>query len=318
MSLIDQPGLYDLSASRYHSDPTIEPSLSASIGHILLAQSPAHARWAHPRLNPAHQDSEPTTMQDEGTALHAAILEQRSVVAVCDFDDWRGKEAQHARKLARETGKVPILRRRWEVIDSVALAARDALRAHEVGDVLATGHAEKVMVWQEKTPAGLIWCRSRVDWLRTTTAPIGFMWDLKTVGGSAEPGAWGKRLASEGLAMQAAFYLRGARALGLQPAGFRYIVVERDPPFGLSVCECSPELMAHAEQMAKAAITEFARHLHANDWPGYPAAVASIEAPPWVLMQWEERSLRAERLSKPKDFYMPSNPRVVQSGIPFA
>lgn len=319
---ITEPGLFELSARRYHADPTPEPSLSASIANTLLSQSPAHAQWAHPRLNPAWEEDEPTAEMDAGTALHAAILENRSVVAICDFDDWRSKASQEARRLARETGKVPILRRRWEVIDSVALAVRDALREHEIGDVFRKpGFAERVMIWREATAAGPVWCRSRVDWLPGTHAPLdggGHITDLKTTGGSAEPGAWGKKLANDGYALQAAFYLRGARTLGLKPAGFRFVVVEQKPPFGLSVCECAPDLMHFAEQQVKAALELWGQCLHADHWPSYPPRVAHVEAPSWAMLAWEERALRIERETKSRPFYMPVDARVVNSGAPFA
>jgi hypothetical protein len=318
---ITRPGLYEMPAARYHDDPCAEPSLSASVAHILLSQSPAHAREAHPRLNPEHEAGDPTAEMDEGTALHAAILESHSVVAVCEFDDWRTGSARQARQLARDTGKIPILAKRWKVVQKVAEAVRSQLPHHEVGDVLHSGFAERVMVWQEDTPAGPIWMRSRVDWLPGAVSPLdrpAHIYDLKTVGGSAEPGAWGKKMATEGYALQAALYLRGARALGLPALGFRFIVVERDPPYALSVCECAPDLMHFAEQRAAAAISLFGRCLHDNDWPGYPGRVAHVEAPAWAVMQWEERALREEREAKPKPFYMPSDPKVANAGSPFA
>ena len=318
MTDITAPGLYEMPAARYHADPVAVPSLSASIANVLLGQSPAHARHAHPRLNPEHQDSAPTAEQDEGTALHAAILEQRSVVEVIEADDWRGKAAQEARKAAREAGRVPVLARRAEVLDGVARAARDQLAAHEVGDVFAEGVAERVMIWREDTAAGPVWCRSRVDWLASIVAPIGCIYDLKTVGGSAEPGAWGKKLANDGYALQAAFYLRGAAALGLRPTGFRFVVVERDQPHGLSVCEMAPDMQHFAEMQVKAALELWGQCLHGDCWPSYAPRVASIEAPAWAMMQWEERSLRIEREVKAKPFYMPSDRRVVNSGAPFA
>ena len=319
MSGITEPGIYEMPASRYHADPVLVPSLSASISNVLLSQSPAHARWAHPRLNPAYEDGEPSAEMDAGTALHAAILEQRSVVAICEFEDWRTGGAREARRLAREEGKVPILAKRWAVIQRVAEAARANLAAHEIGDVFGRpGFPERVMVWREDTAAGPVWCRSRVDWLLSTVAPAGFIYDLKTTGSSAEPGAWGKRLANDGYAMQAAFYLRGARALALKPDGFRFVVVEQDPPFGLSVCECAPDLMHFAEMQVKAALELWGQCLHADRWPSYPSRVAHVEAPAWAMMQWEERALRIERETKAKPFYMPSDARVVNSGAPFA
>ena len=322
MTRITTPGFYAMPAAQYHADCCDKPSLSASVANVLLAQSPAHARHIHPRLNPALLPSVPTPEMDEGSALHALILERQSIVAVCDFEDWRSKDAKSARQLARGTGKVPILRRRWDVLQSVAGAVRDALAAHEVGDVFAApGFAEQVMCWREETPSGPIWCRSRVDWLPGQTKPLdggAHIYDLKTVGGSAEPGAWGRKLSSDGYGLQAAFYLRGARALGTKPSGFRFVVVERDPPHGLSVVECAPDLMHFAEMQAQAAINLFAHHLYSGEWPAYPPLVASVEALPWMTAQWEERSLRAESIAKRKPVYMPESAAVVKSGVPFA
>lgn len=317
-----EPGLHNIPAAEYHADPCPEPSLSASIANVLLAQSPAHARWSHPRLNPEHEETEPTTEMDVGTALHAAILENRSVVAVCDFDDWRKKEAQEARRMAREAGQVPILAKRWEVVQRVAEAARANLAAHEIGDVFGQpGFPERVMVWREDTAAGPVWCRSRVDWMPGALTPLDggqHIIDLKTTGGSAEPGAWGKKLSNDGYAMQAAFYLRGARALGLRPAGFRFVVVEQDPPFGLSVCECAPDLTHFAEQQVKAALELWGQCLHGDRWPSYPPHVAHVEAPAWAMQTWEERALRIEREVKQKPFYMPTDKRLANSGAPWA
>lgn len=315
-------GIYEMPATRYHRDPVAVPSLSASIANVLLSQSPAHARCAHPRLNPEHEEAEPSAEMDAGTALHAAILEQRSVVAICEFEDWRTGGAREARRLARESGKVPILAKRWKVIQQVAAAARAQLAAHEIGDVFdRAGFAEHVMIWSEDTDAGTVWCRARVDWMPGEGVPLdrgGHIIDLKTTGSSAEPGAWGKRLSNDGYAMQAAFYLRGARALGLQPDGFRFVVVEQDPPFGLSVCECAPDLMHFAEQQVKAALELWGQCLHEDRWPSYPPRVAHIEAPAWAMMQWEERALRIERETKAKPFYMPTDKRLANSGAPFA
>ena len=45
----------DISAEAYHADPAPEPSLSSSVAKILVNLSPAHARIAHPRLNPDYR-----------------------------------------------------------------------------------------------------------------------------------------------------------------------------------------------------------------------------------------------------------------------
>src|SRR3972149_4631152 len=54
----------------YIRDPAPEPSLSASVAHLLLTRSARHAWLAHPRLNPAWAP-EATEQTDLGTLAHA-------------------------------------------------------------------------------------------------------------------------------------------------------------------------------------------------------------------------------------------------------
>src|SRR5262245_50563917 len=78
MTMIDGPGIYDIPLAEYLADPCPAPSLSASIAHILLSQSPRHAWEAHPRLNP-HYEPEEAEAFDLGTAAHAYLLEGAEV-----------------------------------------------------------------------------------------------------------------------------------------------------------------------------------------------------------------------------------------------
>ena len=68
--MIDRPGIYELSAEEYHADPCPTPSLSSSIARTLLASSPHHAWWEHPRFNPGRVREEDEKF-DLGTAAHA-------------------------------------------------------------------------------------------------------------------------------------------------------------------------------------------------------------------------------------------------------
>src|SRR3990167_3196210 len=85
----------------YIRDPAPEPSLSASVAHLLLTRSARHAWLAHPRLNPAWAP-EATEQTDLGTLEHALLLEQDdSRLVVVEADDWRAKAARLARDEAR-------------------------------------------------------------------------------------------------------------------------------------------------------------------------------------------------------------------------
>ncbi|MBX9595682.1 MAG: PD-(D/E)XK nuclease-like domain-containing protein [Roseomonas sp.] len=288
-------GIHDLPAAVYHSDPALAPSLSNSIGHILLTRSPAHAKAAHPRLTPLDpdDDSEITSEQEEGTALHALILEGRDMMEVVAANDWRTKAAQEARQAARAAGRIPLLAKRAPSLHACAAAARAQLEQHlEAADCFTAGQAERTLLWEEATDHGPIWCRALVDWLPDD--PNGWIDDLKTVAVTAEPGAWGRKMTTEGYATQAAFYRRGAMRLGMNPRGFRFVVVERDPPFGLSVCAATPALEAWADDQVQQMIDTWGACLHRDHWPAYPPHIAWIDAPPWALMQAEERKMRGE------------------------
>lgn len=298
---ISEPGIYEMAEKEYHADPCATPSLSNSIGHTLLTCSPRHAWWAHPRLNPDFEVEESTPQQEEGTALHALILERKNLVEPVDAADWRSRDAQAMRKEIRAMRRIPVLSHRMVELSACASAVREQLRSHrEASDAFTAGRPEQVMIWTEDTPFGRIQCRALVDWLQDE--PDGWIDDLKTVGREAEPGIWGKQMVQSGYATQAAFYLRGARKLGRQPEGFRFVVVERDAPFGLSVCACSPDMMDLAERRVEQYITRFAQALHANSWPSYPPYVAHIEPKPWDLLEVGERTMREDYQQKERAF----------------
>lgn len=305
------PGVYTMPADEYHADPCPTPSLSASISHLLLQRSPMHARHAHPRLNPDWEPSVSTPEQDEGTALHALILERAEIVAALDFKDWRKAEAKDARAEAIREGRVPILARRWEELKPVAAAVRAQLDQHdEAADAFTAGQPEKVLAWVEETQFGPIWCRARPDWLGL------WMDDLKSVEGQhgAEPEAFARAMEKTGRAFTSAFYLRGAKALDLTVRGYRFVAIERNPPHALSVHACAPDLQELGRMQVEAAIHLWGQGLHRNQWPGYAPRIHWAAAPGYVLNTWAQKQPRDR---KPRQFNSGTAERVVQSGMPF-
>ena len=79
-------GMWRMSAERYHRDPTPGISLSASLAHVLLTQSAAHAAYKHPKLRPVDAEPEESRRMDLGTLAHALLLgEGRDIVSI---DSW--------------------------------------------------------------------------------------------------------------------------------------------------------------------------------------------------------------------------------------
>jgi hypothetical protein len=291
----------DLAAADYHADRTGgAPSLSSSIANILLNRSPLHAWTAHPRLNPNWQPDD-DSKYDVGTVAHSMLLEGTASVDVCDYTDWRTKDAREARDASRANGRTPLLAHQFEEVLGMCDAVADQLQRFDIDPVpLTGGKPEQTMVWQDAQTG--VWCRARIDWLHDDLSAID---DLKTTTRSAHPEAFAKNLYSYGCDVQAAFYLRGMRALhpdsvffddasgkalSVAPAvQWRWIVVETSPPYGLSVVEPGPAVLELADAKVDAALKLWAECLERNVWPGYPTKVATAELPAWEEARWLAR-----------------------------
>lgn len=281
---IDQPGVYDISPEAYLADPVIEPSLSASIAKILLAESPQHAWFAHPRLNPAFLRDE-EERYDIGTAAHRYILEGKSGFAVLDFPDWRTKASKEARDAARAEGKLPLLAHRWADVQAMAGAAERQLAAFEDAPRPFTdGRAEETLVWKE----GTVWLRTRLDWFHADHRLID---DLKTSAMSVNPDVWGRNLFNSGFDIQAALYRRGVKALFGIEAAFRFVCIENTAPYALSVIALDPAALAIADRKVTRAISIWGACLESGQWPGFPTRTCYIEMPAWVENEWLSREL---------------------------
>jgi hypothetical protein len=277
--MITAPGHYDgLPLASYVADPCPAPSLNAGVAAVLVEQSPAHARYAHPRLNPALVREESDAF-DVGNSFHAMVLERTEPFVVVQADNWKTKAAQAERTRIRAEGLIPLL-------------------PHQHGHLLAMAHAlshvglpqpgvpERTLVWQETET---VWCRARPDW---TSGPD--VLDLKTTSASAHPAEWSRTLFSTGAYLQEALIRRGWRRLyGHEPVSVRFLVIETTPPYGVSRIALDPEAQAAADQVLDGAIVTWARCLRDNVWPGYSERIAYVELPPWLKTKWADRAFYA-------------------------
>ncbi len=251
MGIITEPGLYpNLSSADYHADPVCQPSVSSGLLKVILNSSLAHARLAHPRLNPDYEREEKRAF-DLGHVAHQLILGDTNTIRVINPknhpnadgkipEGWTNKAMQEARKKAYKDNVVPLLPDELAQAEKMASAVRKQL--DDAGIHSFTKHAgdcEQSIFWQESG----VWCRARLDWKPATVYSFAHIFDdLKTTDGSANPEAWAARqMFSIGADIQAAFYRRGIRAtLGIEEPVFRFIVCEQNPPFAISIVEPSP------------------------------------------------------------------------------
>lgn len=277
-------GLHVMTAAEYHADPCPSPSLSSTLARVLLAQSSAHAWWAHPRLNPDFTPDE-DEKYDVGTAAHALLLEGGGAFEIVPAASWRTRDAKEHRAAALAAGKRPLLAHQWANVQEMVVAARHQLAAHEAPIPFTGGKPEQTLVWREDD----VWCRARLDWLHDGERRID---DYKTTTGTANPEAWSRTLFGAGYDVQAAFYLRGVRALFEVEATFRFVVQETAPPYALSVVSLMPEALDCAHRKVEYAIKVWRECMTTGQWPAYPTRTCYAEAPPWEIARWTEREAR--------------------------
>jgi len=283
--VITAPGHYDgLPLVEYLADPCPAPSLNATTAHVLIERSPMHARWQHPKLNPGYVREESEHF-DLGTAFHALCIEGLERFEVVDAADWKTKAAQTARGEIRARGNIPLLppqRHRLHEMHRAVLGS--GCYYSRLGGGLAV--PERTLVWTEATPrAGQVWCRARPDWVESDLVV-----DLKTTSASAHPAEWSRTLFSTGAHLQAAMIRRAWRRLYQCEPEILFLIVETEPPYGVSLMGLDPEAQHVADTLVDGAIVTWGRCLESGDWPGYTHRVAYAELPPWLKTKYEIRS----------------------------
>jgi hypothetical protein len=110
--------ILNVSEAAYHADPCGSPSLSQSIAHTLITQSPRHAWLEHPRLGGQQRVS--SKVMDEGSILHKLLLGAGAQFEMVVADDWRTKAAKEARDVIIAGGRIAILAHNFEKLMKAA------------------------------------------------------------------------------------------------------------------------------------------------------------------------------------------------------
>lgn len=294
--------IHQMRSDAYHADPAQAPSLSSSIGKILLDKSPYHAWLAHPKLNPDYKPEESSTF-DLGTAAHDLILEGGTPrICVIDPQEYRSKPTKaepegsipkgwtnnairEARDLARSNGLTPILPWDNAVIKAMKESAMHFVADSEIVGIFENGKPEQTLIWNEQG----VWCRARLDWLTTDRRVI---LDYKS-SASAEPGWFSRHIPSMGYDFQAAFYMRGLKACGHANAQFIFLAQEVEPPHACSLHAIDPALQEIADAKVRRAIDLWRECLTTARWPAYGGRVHWTVPAVWQVREHELELLEA-------------------------
>lgn len=288
--MIDHEGIYKITFSEYLSDPVINPSLSRSGIKELIFNSPAHAWFNNPRLNPDYEEKENGKF-DIGTAAHAMLFEGEDSIVVIDAEDWRTKIAKEARDKAREEGKNPLLPHQFaDVTMMVDVAKKQISECKElhIKELAEDGEAELTYIWQE----GDTWFRTRPDWISNDKK---LMLDYKTTGTSANPEDIGRHIVSMGYDIQEALYKRGASAIDKTAPKFVFLFQEDYYPYFCSFISLTPEFQEMGKQKVEYGKFLWEKCMATGQWEAYPHQVCHAEPPAWSLAYWE---LIAQRIGE--------------------
>jgi len=277
--------LLTIPAADYHAEkfaPDAPAHLSASIGKILIRQTPMHAWRAHSKLNPdyTHEDSETF---DIGSAAHDLLLEgSNAKICIVEADDWRTKAAKEAREEARSNGLRPILAKHNAALNRMVEAAKRFVSGSEVAGVFESGMPEKTVAWQE--PNG-VFCKSRLDWI---TDDRKLILDYKTTK-YISPEFCTSQIERMGYDFQESFYRRAnAKTGGVPNAQFVFLFQSTSAPYDCLLAACAPSVQEIADYDVASAIAIWGECMESGKWPGYGGRIHYAEASNYKMRQHED------------------------------
>jgi len=268
MTVVTEPGIYEIPEGEYHADKALAPELGRS-----LSVSGAKKILTCPALFAYERDhgQAPRDAFEFGTVAHTLILGKGGDIAVIAADDWRSKSARDERDAARVDGLTPILHTEYAKANAVA----DAVHAHPVAAaILEQGEAEKSLYWQDAETS--VTRRGRTDWLRDNAIV-----DVKTCA-DASPAGFAKACGTFGYDMQAAWYTDGVEALTGERLPFLFIAVEKTAPHLVAVYQLDDFALERGANRNREALRIYAECESSGVWPGYSTDIETLSLPRWA------------------------------------
>ena len=234
--------------------------------------------------SPAHSliPTETTKEMEFGSALHAMIFEKDVFEATYVFTNRTFRSnADKAWKAAQEAeGRVVLKRDDEERLISMAKSLTSCRSTMELleGD----GEAEICGYWYDPFFPEVL-CKLRIDWLKKTgPGSPAVCVDLKTTK-DARQGPFIRSAYNFGYHIQAAHYSYGLTQITrLEHQDFFFVVIEKDPPFGINVFQADPEFIQLGQIECQRGIRIFAECLKTKTWPAYPDQTLALPLPNYV------------------------------------
>jgi exodeoxyribonuclease VIII len=229
----------------------------------------------HILTSPAHYQAYINTPSEEtkalrfGTFVHSAVLEPHTIDDLyvtapdCDRRTKEGK-AIWSEFVTANAGKTILDYEESALGHLVASSARHALKTHGV-----EFDETEVMYHVDYNGVPL---KAAIDGVAGD-----YLWDIKTTDDASAAGML-KAIRNYRYNLQAYWYrLVYEIATGKRPLGFRFLFIEKEPPFAWSICEVGPDLMSYAVSDFEKAVTLYKDCTASGVWPSYTEEIQVID-----------------------------------------
>jgi hypothetical protein len=269
------------------ADYRARPGLSFS-GAKLLMRTPKQFIYdtTHPR--------QPKPEFDRGHAAHRLVLGAGADLALAvdehgdPFTSWSTGKAKEFARIAREAGRIPLLQKQLDEASAIA----DAIREHgEAGKLLEAGRfLPEVSVFWTDDETGRAQ-RARLDALivegddgRPEVVDVKVLKNVTRRGLSTAVHEYRYH-------WQNWQYCDGIAAHGAGWPRYRMVCAEVDPPHLVRVVELDEPTVEVGGRFMLEARRRYARHLDADDWPGFPERTELIGLPRYAATDPEDEEL---------------------------
>lgn len=269
--------LHGLHASEYHAID----AMSASRLKVLEKGTPAHL--THELANPS--DSEDFVL---GRALHAWVLERNTFnheFAICPQVDRRTTEGKrvYADFVSASENKTVLTTAQAEIVEAMGKGVMANADAYLFTHLLAGQSEVSAFANIDGVKA-----KARFDRIVHLDGEDVIV-DVKTTRDRATREEFENSIWRYGYGVQANLYLQMARAVGLNPRHFVFVVVEKKAPYLTAVYRMSDTVVEMFATRVQEAVNLYKRYL-ATPEAGYDG-ITEIGVPSWALRKLENTEI---------------------------
>lgn len=239
---------------------------------------------------------QPTPALVFGQAFHKMALQPEDFYtefAVIPNLDRRTKDgkAEYQAFLNENGEKTLITGDDFAKIQAMCTALNEAHSVTEHGNVY---YARKLLSGQKEVP--FFWtdemtgeeCKCRVDCL-SSVKDLNLIVDLKTAA-KADMESFTRDIVKYGYDLQTAMYAEGVKANTGVACGFVFIVIEKEEPYSVNICQADPLIMKRGYDLFREYMGIYHDCRQTGNWYGYLGKygmINNVSLPAWLAKEYE-------------------------------